>query len=116
LWVNREDHAIGLTRLLTLAARVLALVEYDVRRKLKARGQSLAGLYPGQPTQVTDQPTTERLLKAFDRIVLVLIRTGRMVQQLLTPLTDLQRALLDLLGYPCLKSTCDCPVIQGDTP
>jgi transposase len=100
LWVSREDHAIGLTRLLTLAARVLALVEYDVRRKLKAKGQSLAGLYPGQPTRVTDQPTTERLLKAFDRIALVVIRSGRQVQRLLTPLNDLQRAILDLLGYP----------------
>lgn len=100
LWVSREDHAIGLTRLLTLAARVLALVEYDVRRKLKARGHSLAGLYPGQPTRVTDQPTTERLLKAFDRIALVVIRAGRKVQQLLTPLNDLQRAILDLLDYP----------------
>jgi transposase len=100
LWVTREDHAIGLTRLLTLAARVLALVEYDVRRKLKARGQTLAGLYAGQPTRVTDQPTTERLLKAFDHIALVVIHTGRKLQRLLTPLNDLQRAILDLLGYP----------------
>jgi transposase len=100
LWVSREDHAIGLTRLLTLAARILALVEYDIRRKLKASGRSLAGLYPGQPTRVTSLPTTERLLKAFDHIALVVIRTGREVQQLLTPLNDLQRAILDLLGYP----------------
>jgi hypothetical protein len=39
-------------------------------------------------------------LKAFDRIALVVIRSGRQVQQLLTPLNDLQRAILDLLGYP----------------
>ena len=51
LWVSREDHAIGLTRLLTLAARVLAIIEYDVRRKLKAQARSLTGLYPGQPTR-----------------------------------------------------------------
>jgi transposase len=36
LWLTREDHAIGLTRLLTLAARVLALVEYQVRQQLAA--------------------------------------------------------------------------------
>ena len=100
LWVSREDHAIVLTRLLTLAARVLALMEYAARRQLKARDQSLAGLYPGQPTRVTDQPTTERLLKAFDHIALAVIRTGREVQRLLTPLNELQRAILDLLGYP----------------
>ncbi|MCL5997295.1 MAG: IS1634 family transposase [Chloroflexi bacterium] len=100
LWVSREDHAIGLTRLLTLAARVLALVEYDARRKLKASSQSLAGLYAGQPTRVTDRPTTERLLKAFDHIALVVIRTGREAQHFLTPLNELQRTILDVLGYP----------------
>ena len=100
LWVSREDHAIGLTRLLTLAARVLAIIEYDVRRKLKAQARSLTGLYPGQPTRVAENPTTERLLKAFDHIALVVITTASEVQQFLTPLSDLQRSILDLLDYP----------------
>jgi transposase len=100
LWVSREDHAIGLTRLLTLAARVLAIVEYDVRRKLKAQARTLTGLYPGQPTRVAQNPTTERLLKAFDHIALVVITTATEVQQFLTPLSDLQQSILDLLGYP----------------
>ncbi len=100
LWVSREDHAIGLTRLLTLAARVLAVVEFDVRRNLSAQGRRLTGLYPGQPTRVAEQPTTERLLKAFDHIALVVIRTGQEVQLFLTALSELQTTILDLLGYP----------------
>ncbi len=100
LWVTRDDHAIGLTRLLTLAARLLAVVEYAARRKLQATHRELTGLYPGQPTRSTAQPTTERLLKAFDQIALVTIRTGRRVQRYLTPLTHLQKEILRLLDSP----------------
>ncbi len=100
LWVGREDHAIGLTRLLSLAGRVLAVVEFDVRRKLTAQGQRLTGLYPGQPTRIAEQPTTERILKAFDHIALVIIRIDQNAQRFLTVLSDLQKTILDLLGYP----------------
>jgi len=100
LWVTREDHAIGLTRLLTLAARVLALVEYEVRQQLKAQKQSLAGLFPGQATRETAMPTTERLLKAFDNIALIVIRTDDRVERHVTTLSALQKAILNLLKCP----------------
>lgn len=100
LWVSREDHALGLTRVLTLAARLLALAEYRVRRKLLEQKCSLAGLYPGQPTRVTQQPTTERLLKAFDRIILTTIQTGKRVQRYLSPLSKLQQTILRDLECP----------------
>ena len=100
LWVSREDHAMGLTRLLTLAARVLALVEYQVRRKLADERQSLDQLYAGQPNRRTAVPTTERLLKAFDHVVLTLIHKGKQIYYHLTPLSNLQRTILRDLGCP----------------
>jgi transposase len=100
LWVTREDHAIGLTRLLTLAARVLALVEYEVRRQLQAQAQTLAGLFPGQATRATATPTTERLLKAFDHLALVVIRKGERVERHLTGLSAVQKKILRLLKCP----------------
>jgi transposase len=100
LWVTREDHAIGLTRLLTLAARVLALVEYEVRRQLKAQKETLVGLFPGQATRETATPTTERLLKAFDNIELIVIRTGNRAERHVTPLSSLQKEILRLLKCP----------------
>jgi transposase len=100
LWVTREDHAIGLTRLLTLAARVLALVEYEVRQQLKTQKQSLAGLFPGQATRETAMPTTERLLKAFDNIALIVVRTDDRVERHLTTLSALQKSILGLLRCP----------------
>lgn len=100
LWITREDHAMGLTRLLTLAARVLALVEYEVRQQLKAQKQALVGLFPGQATRETPMPTTERLLKAFDNIALIVIRKGDRVERHLTTLSALQNTILRLLKCP----------------
>lgn len=100
LWVTREDHAVGLTRLLTLAARVLALVEYEVRQQLQAQKETLTGLFPGQATRETATPTTERLLKAFDNIALIVIRKGDHIERHLTTLSASQKTILRLLKCP----------------
>jgi transposase len=100
IWVSREDHALGLTHLLTLAARVLALAEYQVRRKLTEQQRRLPGLTPGQPTRLTQRPTTERLLKAFDHVALTLIRKGKQIYYHITPLSELQRTILRDLNCP----------------
>jgi transposase len=100
VWLTREDHAIGLIRLLTLAARVLALLEYQVRRQLADTQQTLVGLYPGQATRATDQPTTERLLLAFKHITLISVRTGNQIKRHITSLSNVQKSILKLLGYP----------------
>jgi transposase len=64
LYVRRDDQILGLTRLLTLALRLLTLLEIQTRRGLAQESATLAGLYPGQPTRITDHPTGVRLLKA----------------------------------------------------
>ena len=85
LWERRDDHALGLTRLLTLAARVRAVVEYQVRRTLTPDDRTLSGLYPGQPTRATPQPSTEHLLRAFKTESLTLVKKGAQIFYLLTP-------------------------------
>ncbi len=100
LWLTREDHTIGLIRLLTLAARVLALVEYQVRQQLANTQRTLVGLYSGQATRATDQPTTERLVLAFKHITLTIIRKGNKIERHITPLSNLQKSIIKLLGYP----------------
>jgi transposase len=100
MWLTRDDHAIGLTRLLTLAARLLALVEYEVRRKLAEAERTLVGLYPGRPMRETASPTTERLLLAFKHLTLTTIRRGKKVEWHITPLSALQKSIVKLLGCP----------------
>src|SRR5439155_23144346 len=73
MYVERDDHATGLVRLLSIALRVLTLLEFVVRRQLTQPGATLAGLYAGNPRRATTHPTTERLLEAFQEMTLTLM-------------------------------------------
>jgi transposase len=97
LFVQRDDHVTGLVRLLSLALRILTLMEFVARRSLQAEQDTLAGLYPGNPTQTTSRPTTERLLQAFKGITLSIIDLPGQHIQHVTPLTPLQNRILQLL-------------------
>jgi transposase len=71
--VQRDDHATGLIRLLSIALRVLTLLEFVGRRQLAAEQVNLAGLYAGNPKRATARPTAERMLEPFQEITLTLI-------------------------------------------
>lgn len=100
VFLHREDHLQGLVRLLSLALRLLTLTEFVARRSLAADGTALSGLYPGNPKQQTQRPTTERLLTAFDNITLSLIQLPGQRIVHVTPLTPLQCRILELLDLP----------------
>lgn len=100
LFVHREDRMIGLVRLLSLALRLLTLVEFVVRQELQQQDSTLAGLYEGNPARATQRPTTERLLRAFQHITLTVVSLPGQCILHLTPLTSLQRQVLALLGLP----------------
>ena len=74
LYVRRDDQLVGLSFLLLLALRVLSLCEVLMRRGQQQRGDRLAGLYPGQPSRRTDQPTGLAVLRAVARLELTLTR------------------------------------------
>jgi transposase len=97
MYLARDDHATGLIRLLTIALRVLTVVEFAVRRRLAATESTLAGVYAGQPSRTTTRPTAERLLASFREVTLTLIDLPGQVLRHLTPLTSLQHRILDLL-------------------
>lgn len=100
LYVQREDHARGMVRLLSLALRILTLTEFVVRQQLQHHNETLPGLYPGNPKRTTDRPTTERLLTAFSDITLTVVRMPGQAIQHLTPLSELQQRILSLLDLP----------------
>jgi transposase len=100
LYVKRDDHARGMVRLLSLGLRVLAGVEFVARKALAESRSRLEGLYAGNPKRTTARPTTERLLEAFAGITLtVIVMSGQTVRHL-TPLSEVQRRILSLLGLP----------------
>jgi transposase len=95
-----ESLVQGLVLLLSLALRLLTLLEWTVRRKLQEGEQTLRGLYPGQPGRQAKRPSAELLLRAFKGISLAVVEAGRQRAAHLTPLTALQEGLLALWELP----------------
>ncbi|MBU4457083.1 MAG: IS1634 family transposase [Nanoarchaeota archaeon] len=98
LFVKRDDQVMGLTNLLSIAVRLLTLIEFVVRRKLKQNHEKLTGLIENNPKKGIDNPTTERLLKEFDEITLTIVHLPGQIIRHVTPLTELQTRILELLG------------------
>jgi hypothetical protein len=91
---------VGLVRLLSLALRVLALVEFVVRRELQRQQITLTGLYEGSPRRSTSRPTIEGLLCTFQPITLTAVTLPDRRILHLTPIIPLQSQILTLLGLP----------------
>jgi len=108
MYLERDDHATGLIRLLSIGLRVLTLLEFVVRRRLATEESVLAGLYAGNPKRATAHPTAERLLESFEGLTLTIIREGRGRRYHLTPLSALQQRILALLGFPVAIYTRLC--------
>ena len=100
MYLEREDHATGLIRLLVVGLRVLTLLEFVARRRLAVEGTPLTGLYVGNPTRAVVRPTAERLLEAFQEVTLTVIQERGQKRLHLTPLTPLQQRILTLLDFP----------------
>ena len=100
MYLEDDDRATGLIRLLSIGLRVLTLLEYIVRSHLAETGEKLCGLYAGNPKRATDRPTTEALLRTFKDIFLNSIILEEQTYCHLTPLSELQLKILTLLDLP----------------
>jgi len=100
VYVQRDDHAQGLFHLLTLAARLLALGDYQARQALAEENTELTGIYRGNLKRGTARPTTERMLKAFENINLLIMPSEGKTGYYLTQLSSVQKRILTLLGLP----------------
>ena len=106
VYVQRDDHAQGLFHLLTLGSRLLALGDYQAKQALAKEGPDakLTGVYRGNVKRGTARPTTERMLKAFEHINLLIMPSERGAETqkicFVTPLSPVQERILTLLGLP----------------
>ena len=102
LFVWRDDQLCGLTRLLTLALRLLTLIATQVAQGLAADERSLPGLYEGQPQRATTHPTAVRLLRALSRaeITLTKIQSPTHTEWYLSPLPPWLAQILAYLKLP----------------
>jgi len=110
MYMQRDDHATGLIRLLSIALRVLTLLEFVGRRQLATEGAKLAGLYAGNPKRETDRPTAERLLEVFQGITLTIIKGPQQTDRHVTALSPLQQRILEVWGFSSALYTRLCTI------
>src|SRR5205085_3985715 len=77
MYVQSDQRATGLVRLLSIGLRVLTLLEFSVRQHLADSQATVAGLYAGNPKRATNRPTAEALLGAFKGLHLSLVTIGQ---------------------------------------
>ena len=100
MYLQDDQRATGLTRLLSIGLRVLTLVEHVARCHLEENGEKLSGLYSGNPTRATNRPTTEAMLQAFKDIFLNFVIVGDQTFRIISPISKLQQKILNLLDLP----------------
>jgi transposase len=100
LYLKCEHRIVGLIFLLSIALRVLVLMQFVAREKLQKEGTTLKGLYPGQPGRQTMRPTTEMMLHVFRGITWSRITLNGETYEHLTPLTPVQERIVELIGIP----------------
>ncbi len=105
MYVQSDQRATGLIYLLSVALRILTILEGRCRQRLADQHESLPGLYAGNPKRTTSRPTAEALLQAFRLIHLSVVTLGQQAHRHLTPLSELQLRILGLLDVS--------PVIYG---
>jgi transposase len=100
LCVKLDAQIGGLVRLITLALRMLSVVEMQGRHGVAASRQKAKGYYSGQPGRQTDRPSGQRILETVTRQQLTLYgtktRTGTEWQ--LATLPEIVRQILGFLG------------------
>jgi transposase len=98
--LHNEQRVVALIGLLSIALRVLGLIQCVVRRNLQQADATLKGIYPGQPGRATAQPTTEMMLGAFRGVTLSRIKVNGKLLYHLTPWNTVQRRILALMEVP----------------
>jgi transposase len=115
MYVQRDDHATGLIRLVSIALRVLTLLEVVGRRQLALEEVKMAGLYAGNPKRETARPTAERFLEACGEITLTVIELPQQTLRHVTPLSAIQLRILEILGFSA-EVSMRLEAISGEPP
>jgi transposase len=100
VYLQDEERIQGLVYLLSLALRVLTLVEWVARERLRQERARLQGVYAGQPGRQTGRPSAELLLGVLKTISISVVEANGRIHALLSPLTDVQKRLLELWDLP----------------
>ncbi len=97
IYLQKDNRIDGLVKFLTIALRVLGLLEIPLHNSIKKRGSSLDGLFDYNPKKSLDKPKAERVLELFDEIHLSTVRVRKKKYFTITGLSDKHREILALM-------------------
>jgi transposase len=118
LYLQDQGRIQGLVYLLSLALRLLTLLEWVVRERLRQEGTKLQGVYAGQPGRKTARPSAELLLATMKTISVSVVEVNGQIHALLSPLTEVHKRLLALWDLPpdlYEKVACGFPIPPTNT-
>lgn len=99
LFIRKNERLKGLCRLLSIALRLISLIQYRIRESLAKSGEVIKGLEKGKPNSATSEPTTLSILSKFvsEQITISSVTLGDKIQYYMTPLgNELKKVLLHL--------------------
>jgi len=98
VWLKKPERVAAMLFVYFLAVLIMALIEREVRNRMKERGIPSLPLYPED--RICKAPTTEFIFKAFDGIRRshLLDVDGRHVRTFYDNLTPVAKQLIQLLG------------------
>ena len=96
MYLQDECRMQGLVYLLSVALRLLTLVEWGVRESPRKSGEKLEEIYAGRRGRKTTRPSAELLLAAMKTIQVSVVEVNGEVYVLLSPMKAVQRRLLAL--------------------
>ncbi|MDD3136257.1 MAG: transposase [Methanoregula sp.] len=97
IYLQKDNRIDGLVKFLTIALRVLGLLEIPLHNSIKKRGSSLDGLFDYNPKKSLDKPKAERVLELFDEIHLSTMKVGKKIYSTITGLNEKHREILALM-------------------
>ena len=98
IYIQKDNRIDGLVKFLTIALRVLGLLEIPIHNSIKKRGASLDGLFEYNPKKSLDKPKAERILEFFDDIHLSTVEIGDQIYHTITGLSAKHLEILALMG------------------
>jgi len=99
MFVRKDNRLKGLCRLLSLALKLIALIQYQIRESLMLSNDEIKGLEKGKINSKTKKPTTSSILDKFvrEQITISKITIGNNFYYHMTPVDEeLKKILLHL--------------------
>ncbi len=90
LFIRKDNRLKGLCRLLSIALRLIALIQYRIRESLIESQEVIKGLETGKPNSITSEPTTLSILNKFvrEQITISIVVLEDKCSYYMTPLNE----------------------------